>query len=252
MKKRPTAFRAAVRRTLVFAFVCWFCAMFLLTWAVAADMDMQMRNHARGYMSGSIDREQLFSNDGYPATMPGDMEVNTLHSMPFQYLFEPVDPLIPIVGRQSPSSMGSDDWFWGNWDLLYGYEPAFIYYDENGNIYAKSGSFITFEYDFAKNVPTSPGRSYLDMDVVDGALDDRLDKLGITYDLIHKILRLEGYFRGNAFVPVTVDSLTLGHWENLLTLKDDGSVPLVTILGRNIKTFYYEKVPVRVKEKKFD
>ena len=255
MKKRPTAFRAAARRTIVFTFVCWFCAMFLLTWAVAADMDMKMRNYARGYMSGTIDREQLFGNDEYPATMPGDMEVNTLHSIPYQYGFPTVEQLIPIVGRQTPSSYGSDDWFWGNWDLLYGYEPAFIYYDENGNIYAKSGSFFTFEYNFVRNGPTSPGRAYLDMNVVDGALDNRLDERGVFYSHYFDFLRLKGYFRGNEFVPVTIDSQipnSQGHWENLLTLNDDGSVPLVTIIGRNVKTFYYEEVPVRAKGEKFD
>ena len=252
-KRLTTAFRSIVLRTSAFAFALWFCGMFLLTWAVAADMDKQMLNHVQAYMRGMIDREELFDNDEYPATMPGDMEVNTLHSMPFQYWLIPVEPLLPIVGRQTPSSYGSDDWFWGNWDLIYGFEPAIIYYDENDNIYAKTGSFFTFEYGFVQNGPTSPGRAYIDMDAVDGALDDRLDKKGITYDPHFDFLRLEGYFRGNAFVPVTIDSqMYSGQWENLLTLKDDGSVPLKTILGRNVKTFYYEKVPVCVKGKYFD
>lgn len=252
-KRLTTAFRSIVLRTSAFAFALWFCGMFLLTWAVAADMDKQMLNHVQAYMRGMIDREELFDNDEYPATMPGDMEVNTLHSMPFQYWLIPVEPLLPIVGRQTPSSYGSDDWFWGNWDLIYGFEPAIIYYDENDNIYAKTGSFFTFEYGFVQNGPTSPGRAYIDMDAADGALDDRLDKKGITYDPHFDFLRLEGYFRGNAFVPVTIDSqMYSGQWENLLTLKDDGSVPLKTILGRNVKTFYYEKVPVCVKGKNFD
>ena len=156
-KRLPTAFRSIVLRTSAFAFALWFCAMFLLTWAVAADMDLQMQDRAMGYLRGIADREQLFDNDEYPATMPGDMEVNTLHSMPFQYHRFPVEPLMPIVGRQTPSSYGSDDWFWGNWDLIYGFEPAIIYYDEYNNIYAKTGSFFTFEYGFAQSGSTSRG-----------------------------------------------------------------------------------------------
>lgn len=257
MKKRPTAFRAAVRRTLLFAFVCWFCAMFLLTWAVAADMDAQVQDSVHAFMQDYDVRECNWID--YSTPLPGDMEANTYINMPLQYEYIQINQLFPLVmDRWMGNGYSSDDWIWGNWDLLYGLEPAAIFYDAEGNEYARTSSFMTFAYSEKPYSKNPQGRAYIDFNKVEGGAEVAEKIFGspmstIGTDSFLSYIRLTGRFEGNAFCPVTVDYRAIyGEWENIYSFPDTGNTPLQTVYGWDVRRFYFENVPVSANGERFN
>ena len=210
-KKRPRTGKALSCRIIALAMALWLGAMGLLTWAVAADMYEQLEHQVDEYTYGAS-RGMNYENDS--DSLPGTVEVKMIERLGYPYYFFGIDQLLPIVMPHLPSGgVSSDDWIWGKWDLMYGFEAAAIYYDENDEILVKSGDYLTFSYTSQKNWENwnteTLGQGYIYVDGLDGDTSFFDNVLGdnpgvrVGINLFVTVLRLEGYFEGNEFHPVT-------------------------------------------------
>ncbi len=212
-KKRPSSFRQIALRVIALALCLWSLFMALLTWAVATDMYRQLRDKAEKYAYRVNHRES--ASIGGSEELPGVMEVNTIRGMGYPYLSLSLDQLFPFVLPQKPSSMGTDDWFWGKWEKVYGFDLAQVYYDENGQEILHNSTYLTFTYTSQQGWKSGDtaglGRGYVDVDAIPGGVPDFRRYLFNSHPL-HVfsnpsllLLRMTGYFTGNAFHPTKID-----------------------------------------------
>lgn len=284
-KKRPKIYKMLSCRIIALALALWFFGMALLTWAVAEDMRDQVNSESLEYAASLSSRR---GHEDTPIDFPGAMEADMIRAMNEPYRVIYPRPLLPIVLDQTPSKMSSDDWYWGKWDLLYGFEVAILYSDNTGESVFTSGNYLTFAYTGAEHWNTGSaearGLSYIatneagnNLDVLDGLVKDGLPSIdyGTSYEpgfyslLSPTLLRLEGYFEGNEFHPITVDrgqyvDINLGGevrdvdqlctldaqnkvvWTSLLTLETIPDQPTETIYAWNLNGVRCDYDPVTV------
>lgn len=251
MAKRTVQRAAALRLSVILA-VFWMLSMSLLTWAVAADMLNQVKDHMSSYIAYPPNRENQL--DDYEADLPGDMEINTMSRIPLYYA-----ELCP--GRSLPFM--TDPWLgggisnksslWGHWSLIFGLEPAAVYYDTEWNVIAKSGDYLSFAYSEKEFSLTPEGRGYILLEEPLKALTKLGEQSPVALQFFYKSkelprLRMTGRFQGNQFIPVQVEVRydSNKQWETLLTLEDTEEAPTVTIYGWNLSGFSYDSRPLRI------
>lgn len=211
-RKRPTSFRAIALRVCALALALWLCSMALLTWAVASDMYLQLDHLALEQVSGHSGRD--FQQNELE-DLPGRMEANTIRrlGLPQVGLALRMERLLPFV-LPNPSSISSDDWLWGKWDLVHGYEAAEVIYNGAPQTQLQSGNYLSFAYTTKEkweSQNTQPlGYAYVELDAIQGAakaFQGFLSEYPLDFntDYFLPVLRLTGYFEGNAFHPTTVD-----------------------------------------------
>lgn len=213
-KNRPKAFKTIAIRVTALVLGVWLLSMLFLTWAVANDFYNQLDASA-----------QLTSQDyhvhygtGFDKTLPGyDDLIRILRLGEGYYIFR-TETLMPFVLPQTPDSYGSDDWFYGIWELLYGFQPAVIFYDEDQNILMQSGNILSFSYCTENNwhaqTPEVSGLAWIDIDALPegqerfkgylwgGADAHAPSRMGLWG---WSILRLTGWFEGSRFIPTSID-----------------------------------------------
>ena len=207
---RPSAYTAIVWRLIVLAIALWLGCMGVLTLAVARDMYFQLESQAWEYVHSSA-RITPAEEDA----LPGSLEAAMLSQLGYPYYSLNIQQLLPFVLPQTPDSYGSDDWFWGRWELIYGFESAVIYYDANGEPLVSSGDYLRFTYVsnemWANGLLDPQGYAYIDLDTfpegrefADSWISDfPIGDVGANYFL--PLLRLTGYFEGTQFHPVLID-----------------------------------------------
>lgn len=204
MKKRMTAFSAMAWRLTALVLALWMLAMWLLTWAVAADSQQQIVSKAREYvrLGNSDSREE-----------PGPVE--KIRLLGDYYYWMDFEKLLPIQSKLSDSPVSTDHYLWGKWDLYYGFEGAEAFYDENGELLLSSGSYLAFAYTTkdawtAGNVEPM-GYGYLDLDETGPAkqaLSEPIAELPCgdpPGGLFSYLLRMTGRFEGERFQPIRID-----------------------------------------------
>ena len=212
-KKQARAYRSMAWRLILLILALWLAFAGILTWCVAADMQLQIQEQTDYYV-------RAFNHDrttrGAEEDLPGAAEVRMIQSLGYPYVSVDLDPLLPIVGEQLlVNPISSDHWMWEKWDLNYGFEAAAMYYDENGQVLAQRGDYLTFSYTTidkwrAQNA-TAVGKGYIVLDKLPGGGEfaDRWIGKNVIFStgmsLFLPQLRLTGYFEGNAFYPVTID-----------------------------------------------
>lgn len=259
MKKgheRPSAFRSIAWRVIALALAFWLALCGLLTWAVAADFYREMENDAREFVVSHMPREP--GNQNQYGALSGSMESEMIDTLGHPYYFLRARQLLPIV-LDHLTGYSSDDWLWGKWDLIYNYEAAVIFYDENGEELLSSGNYLTFVYTdeihWINRHTDALGYGYVDLDSVAGgmaAFENLLSDVpcgDYFMDMFIPLLRLRGYFEGSEFHPVSIDrgdyfsihgSTTLEtlcrvdgmgnvDWENVLTVPEVPDRELETI-----------------------
>ncbi len=205
-----TAFQGIARRVIALVLALWLGCMGLLTWAVAADQFRQLRDGAR-YFAPTVSGRELRTAET-AEDLPGSLEVGMIRHLGDPYSFLSVEQLLPIVLPQIPGSYGSEDWFWGKWDLLYGYEAAVLYSDEQGEPLIGSGNYLYFDYAtgerWTQGDTRVQGRGYLELEELE-VLRRRMVEwpTGDPGMLLEPILRLTGYFEGSRFLPTRVEQL---------------------------------------------
>lgn len=269
-RNRPSVYPSIARRIIALALALWLAAMGLLTWAVAVDFVRQLEASNNYYWLS-------YSSADYADKAPGKMTYDMIRNLGSGYYFLSAEPLLPIVRGQRPSSIGNNDWYWGMWDMLFGYEIAVSFRDGNGTRAISSGNYIAFGYvseeGFRAEEGTSQGYGYLDLDTLPGfpvtsdGWSSNFPAGDMGFDMIYGNLRFTGWFEEDQFHPVTVDRGWYQHhpdWEdNLVTLSQlekrglvewqrlwEQEAPtgreLVTIYAHDFWAIYYESEPVTV------
>lgn len=257
-KRKPRTGRALTWRIVSLTLALWLACMGILTWCVATDMRIQVEQKLRFYVdnnSSRVSRSEL--------SWPGVTECNMIDDLGNPYLWINIEKLVPFAyGQHFTNYISDDDWMWGKWDIYYGYEPAIIYYDENGEELLRTGHYLTFHYTTAENWaqqnPDAVGKSYIALDEIPGGAERFECVLSnhaigdVGMGMLYPVLRLTGWFEGNKFHPTLIengDYLTYQgretdvgklaaldergklEWETMLTAVAPEGQALVTIYG---------------------
>lgn len=204
--------KSIMRRITALVMGGWLLAMALLTWAVAGDFYLQMESQVERYCTTG---HSIGMGKEYAGDLQGLAEIGAIRTTGSQYTAMHMKRLLPIVRPHLPDGWGSGDWIWGKWDLLYGYEGAVLFRNEESQTEIVSGNYIYFTYTDdaswqAQNL--SPlGFVYIDLDRTEGCLEafDRLlgdepyGDMGVG--MLLNTLRLTGYLEGSAFIPTGID-----------------------------------------------
>lgn len=279
-KKRAPSYRAIAWRVTALGLVLWLACVGIMTSAVARDMYRQLDEQALksvSHISSALtvnDSEQLSEN--LYQTMLGQLRYPHAHSM--------IDPLWPFVLSENAHSISSDHWLWGHWDLLYGFETAVLYYNENDETLLKSGNYLYFTYLTADmwNAGETENTDFTYIDLDSFAEGEQIADMWISdlpsgdffVDYFLPLLRITGYFEGTQFHPIIMDrvanydmpeSLSEGTtysdldqkgqliWENLFEYSNDTDQELVTIYTMDVNGYhYYFSKPFTVNQMEFD
>ena len=269
-KFRPKTFKTIARRIIALTLSIWLVFMLCLTWAVAKDFQQQIE--AKAYELTVLSNHIQFGSHFNPET-PGYASLLRCMRLSDVYHYISADQLFPFVLPQVPDSYGSDDWFYGKWDLLNGFQPAVIFYDENQNVLMHSGNVLTFTYCTeaswqAQNL-IAEGYSWIDIDALPQGRERMMGYLwgGMWADMPSTfylwgggVLRFTGYFEGERFVPTSVDygspsnfhtevntqllakidANTGLNWENIVSNDAPENQDLVTLYSWEIGGYSYD------------
>ena len=220
-KKKPATHRVLVRQILTLTLSLWIACMVILTWCVASDMRIQVEQKLEVFVDNSGSR---YSTDD--SGLPGTVEHNMINHLGRPYIWLNLDRLLPIVtDQQFNGYISSKDWMWGKWDIYYGYEPAIIFYGENGEELIRTGHYLTFDYTTPENWGQRSfdpvGKSYIALDEIPGGAErfEHIISDHATGDLgmgmLYSLFRITGWFEGNEFHPTLIENgryLDYGGW----------------------------------------
>ena len=278
-KRKPRTGRALGWRIVCLTLALWLACMGCLTWCVATDMRIQAKQKLLFYVdnnSARVSRSEL--------SWPGVTENNMIDDLGSPYLWIRMEKLFPFAyGQTFTNYISDDDWMWGKWDLFYGFEPAIIYYDENGAELLRTGHYLTFGYTTAEKWAEQDvdpiAKGYVALDAVPGGAerfeyvlsDHAIGDVGMG--MLFPVLRLTGWFEGNEFHPTLIengDHLTYQgretdiekladldargrlEWETMLTAEAPEGQELVTIYGYEPGGYNCAPRPVTVNGETYD
>lgn len=280
-RKRPKTFQTIAIRVAALVLAIWLVFMLCLTWAVAKDFQNQMHEMAKQV---AWYNDHIHYGNGFDDTLPGYNDLERFLRLGELYNILRPDQLLPIVYPQTPDHWGSDDWFYGHWELVYGFQPAVIFYDEDRNVLMKSGNVSSFAYcsqsTWVNQDPQVEGICFVNLDALPDGGRDALDyhwgfpdaDSPSSFNMFDNVLRLTGYFEGNWFIPVSVDKgayhLYYGEdyyqmltrydhngaldWENRFTSDAPEGIELTTIYSWEAGGYDYEHSSVTVNGKQYD
>ena len=281
-KKRPKTFKTIAIRITALVLTLWLIFMLCLTWAVAKDFQNQIEAEAHELTASS--NHVRFSSHLDPE-IPGYASLLRCMRLGDVYYYLSADQLFPFVLPQTPDRYGSDDWFYGKWDLLYGFQPAVIFYDADQNVLMQSGNVLTFPYCTeaswqAQNL-LAEGYSWIDIDALPQGRERMMGYLwgGVQADMPSSfylwgggVLRFTGYFEGERFVPTSVDygypsnlhtelttqllakidAATGLNWENIVSDDAPEHQELVTLYSWEIGGYSYEHQALTANGSRYD
>lgn len=203
--KRAPSYRALRWRLGLFVLALWLAAMGLLTWAVAADMQYQLKAEVQKLVAryGAHD-----VNPGAPSNEPLAHWLMRRPSTPYAYIS--IRPLLPFVLPQH-ESISSDDALWGRWDLYYGFEAGELFHEagDRVNIIAQTKSTIAFAFYTKSNWEQQVtdtvryGYAYLPKEAEQIASD--FPQM-MHFSLLYDVVRMQGHFEGDRFIPASIDT----------------------------------------------
>ena len=212
-KNRPKTYKTIAIRVTALVLCLWLVFMVFLTWAVAKDFQNQIQHLTM--QLAHYDNHTRYHTD-FGENLPGYQDLIRIMQLGEAYTWINVDQLLPCVFPQRPNSYGSDDWFFGKWDLVYGFEPAVIYYDEEKNVLLKSGNIFAFSYcteaSWVAQAPEVTGLGYIDLDAMEYGqekMDGAMWGWPVTWapsSFSSNLYRMTGWFEGSRFHPIIVDS----------------------------------------------
>ena len=211
-RNRPKTYKTIARRIIALTLSIWLVFMLCLTWAVAKDFQRQIEKLTKEMIAGDIPvhyggHDQVVSQ--------GSRNVQRIMQLGSPYAWLHTEKLFPFVMDQTPDSMGDDDWYWGRWELLYGFQPALIFYDENRKPQIKSGNLLTFSYCMEESwkgqTPEICDYGYIDLDAMSYGQEKISSGLwgSATATFVSSfsspLLRMTGWFEEGQFHPVSID-----------------------------------------------
>ncbi len=254
--------RALGFRICALVIALWLIMMGLLTWAVARDFQKQIHLLSLDILRTGVNycKEDLEDTPGYETLM----QILNLGN-PY-WLLHP-SALLPVILNQTPSQFSDEDWFWDEWELLYGFQAVTVFYDEEEKPLIRSGNLLTMCYITEENWDGKKGDmqgiAYIDLDKLPKDLS--LDMIGIRHswpqgkspsDFSDWALRARGYFRGDEFIPVSMDVAYIPdrgafEWRNKLTLEAPPDVELETVYALETGGIAFHPDPVRIGGKEY-
>ncbi len=276
-KHRPKAFKTIAVRITALVLGVWLLSMLFLTWAVARDFRNQIQDTAEG-LAG---RHLRFNYSGISSELPGCRDMLRIMALGEPYSFLRTDQLLPFVLPQTPDSYSMRDWIYGKWELMYGFQPAMIFYDEDRNILMRSGNVLAFTYCtealWQAQTPAISGYGYIDLEAMpygQEALTTALWGFARSYlpsSFSSPLLRMTGYFEGAKFVPISIDrqsdyfsqehspetnsrrdSIGYLDWENVYTFEAFQNRELTTIYSWETGGYEYEHKSVTIGGVEYD
>jgi len=181
--------------------VLWLLFMTVLTWAVGRDFYCQLEEAAGRW------QDRHWQSVTYD--LPGQASYELLQELGLSFHYLHTSPLLPIVLPQTPDSYGSDDWLWEKWDLLFGLQAAFGFYDHQGNpLFQTGGQYLYFAYS------TTPadhvtGYAYIDVSALENGqqLADTISTHpGGGFSLMWMEMVCKGRLEGDRFYPTRMVS----------------------------------------------
>ncbi len=248
-----TGIRNLTRRICALVLALWLVLLVLLTWAVAQDFQNQLYQLSRSMVrSLSTSHHQLRD----VPELPGYGSFQQIMALDDAYVLLRTDRLLPVVLDQLPHSYSSNDWFYGKWDLLYGFQPALVFFDEAGEPLVKSGNLLILRYTSSDPTAASEGLAYIDLGKI--TQGKRFLENLIPWEPFSSApsafsgfsIRSTGYFEGDEFIPVTLDtrlsdgSIPGSSWEYIIDKEPPAGVTLVTIHSDQIGGFAFDATPV--------
>ena len=276
-KNRPKTYKTIAIRITALVLGIWLLSMLFLTWAVARDFRNQIQDTAEG-LAG---RHLRFNYSGISPELPGCRDMLRIMALGEPYSFLRTDQLLPFVLPQTPDSYSMRDWIYGKWELMYGFQPAMIFYDEDRNILMRSGNVLAFTYCtealWQAQTPEISGYGYIDLEAMpygQEALTTALWGFARSYlpsSFSSPLLRMTGYFEGAEFVPISIDrqsdyfiqehspetnsrrdSIGYLDWENVYTFEASQNRELTTIYSWETGGYEYEHKSVTIGGVEYD
>lgn len=202
-KDRSILLYALLKRYLTWPLLgLWLISMSLLTWAVGKDFYNQLQSGADNWSS------YHYQNKEYH--LPGELRYELFSDLANSYLFLQTEPLIPLALPQVPSAYSSDDWIWGKWNVMYGFQAGFGFYDRSTlePLFTSDRCYMLFEYSYGRGQEPA-GWAYMDVDALPDAhqLRDRVSDspTGSITVMISDML-LTGQLEGDQFYPQKIVS----------------------------------------------
>lgn len=194
-----TTFSYLFKRIVIPVMAVWLLAMILLTVAVAQDFCTQLE-------LGAMNQLQAASYLTADPAIPGALEDAMLRNLGITYLLLDTDFLFPFLLLQTPDSISSRDWYWGKWELVYGFQAATAYYDSQGNPIVYSGDWLSFHY---KSDSEKERYGYIDLNTLPGGseLADQYISRFVSGDpspFFTGQVRLTGWMDGNRMDVVRI------------------------------------------------
>lgn len=280
-RNQPKTYKTIARRIIALTLSIWLMFMLCLTWAVAKDFQNQIQE-----MTQQIARynDHIGYGTDLDKSLPGYEEMIRMMRLGESYQIIRPDQLLSFVYPQTPDHWGSDDWFFGHWELVYGFQPAVIFYDEDRNVMMKSGNISCLTYcsqaSWGIQDPQVEGICLIDLDALSEGGRDALDyhwgfptaDSPSSFYMFDNVLRLTGYFQGNWFIPISVDRASYpfysgvkNHqvlarydhnggldWENRYTAEAPEGAVLTTIYSWEAGGYDYDHSAVTVNGKHYD
>ena len=212
MKKRPapSVMNALRRRILLPMVALWLVLVCLVTCISAKSFYISLQGAATGYLTTAF-----AGYEEHPQTSKLDLGKHT-------YSLLTIDAFNPLMLPQHPSPVSSDDWYWGKWDLIYGYRYDMCWYDEEGNMELAPGYYL---YNSGSTSPSF----FIDLQDSEELLTwcaERFDfsaAHGSTFFL--EGLKLDGTLEGNRYYVNSISQATRDHYGNLTNHYE----PLITV-----------------------
>ena len=177
--------------------ILWLLSMTVLTWAVGKDFFRQLEAGAWDWI--------WFANAEIKEGPSGYREKEMLQRISLGAHHLGAEPLLPIVLPQRPSSISSDDWYWGKWDYVYGYQAAFGFYDHQGNpLFTSGGKYLYFPY-LQNPTDRLESYAYVDFSSLPGGEETAEQYIstypGGDFSPLWNWMRFEGSLEGAQFFP---------------------------------------------------
>lgn len=278
-KNRPKTFKAIALRLTALVLAIWLIFMVCLTWAVAKDFYNQIQDLARQV---AVYGNHIHYGTQISEELPGYSDMIRVNRLGEVYSLLQTDQLLPCVYPQRPNGYNSNDWFYGEWELLYGFQPAVIYYDREGDILLKSGNILSFAYctesSWIAQAPEVAGLAHIDLDALPYGQEDLTAALWggaqatTPSSFSSDLFRMTGYFEEYEFKPVQIDrsyDMRFGQnlsaeaaarrdsrggveWETVFTSEAPEGVELTTIYSWQTGGYEYEHKSVTSRGVSYD
>ena len=248
IRKRPETYKAIRARIVTLTLILWLTCMVLVTWLAAVDVQHQMKIGVKELVNTGIDATDT--------RIPGTTEYDMFSHRSFAYFRVNIEKTFPFMLGQSPASLSSDDWLWGKWNLMYGFEPAVVYYDKDGNRLLGSENYLYFPYTNEEPVvnehPTIAGYGYIDLDSLSEEYSTFLDLVfrnrssDILGSLYLRGLKMAGWFEDGEFHPVAVHNKSYHEyiWTQVMHVPADGKKELTQLYTYGLYLTQEQKNPV--------